>query len=72
MNIETTTVISGIEVVDSGKKIMGHRIFVNKNDEYSLNMYMVDSKGAVKATMRVLAGCGQNTGYVSDWSVENM
>lgn len=72
MKLETTTVIGGIEVVDSGDKIMGHRIFVNKNEsDYGLHLYVVDSKGNLKSKITVNAGCGQNVGYISDWDVES-
>lgn len=70
MKLETTTVIGGIEVLDSGEKIMGHRIFVNKNDDDVLYLYVVDSKGNLKSKITVNAGCGQNVGYISEWDVE--
>lgn len=72
MKIETTTVIDGVEVVNSGEHLMGHRIFTRSKNEGYLTMYVVDSGGKVKSVITVMADCGQNEGYISDWKVKNL
>ena len=71
MKLETTQVINGIEVIDTDEKLMGHRLFTEKDENHKLILYVIDSKGCVKATIKVTADCGQNTGYVDGWEVKN-
>ena len=70
MKLETTTVIGGVEVEDSGEKLMGHRIFLPKDEDDGLTMYIVDSNGNLKSKINVSVDCGQNVGFISDWSVQ--
>ena len=72
MKIEQTVMINGEEVVDSGQKIMGHRIFELTRDDDDNTKYIVDSKGNVKSIITVQADCNQNYGYVSDFSVKDI
>ena len=55
MKLETTQVINGIEVIDTDEKLMGHRLFTEKDENHKLILYVIDSKGCVKATIKVTA-----------------
>lgn len=72
MKIQQTTVIDGVEVVDSGDKIMGHRIFECVHDDDSNTKYIVDGKGDVKSIIKIYADCSQNSGYVSGFEVSDV
>ncbi|AUR94221.1 hypothetical protein NVP1193O_090 [Vibrio phage 1.193.O._10N.286.52.C6] len=72
MKIEQTIMIDGNEVVDSGQKIMGHRIFEKSCDDDYNTKYVVDSKGNVKSVITIEADCNQNYGYVSDFTVRDV
>ncbi|AUR94738.1 hypothetical protein NVP1198B_29 [Vibrio phage 1.198.B._10N.286.54.F4] len=72
MKVEQTIMINGDEVVDSGQKIMGHRIFELTRDDDENTKYVVDNKGNVRSIIRIEADCSQNYGYVSEFSVEDV
>ncbi|CAH9014720.1 conserved hypothetical protein [Vibrio phage 424E50-1] len=72
MKIEQTIMIDGKQVIDSGQKIMGHRIFESTQDDEDNTKYVVDSKGNVKSVITITADCSQNYGYISDFQVQDI
>lgn len=73
LKIETTTIIGGEIVRDTGQKLMGHRLFEpESSDDNDLKLYAVDGNGEVKCIVRVSSDCSQNCGYISGWEFETV
>jgi hypothetical protein len=63
--------IDGKEVYDTGNKILGHRLFEEKDgDDSDLRLYVVTDDGRVDSIIIASADCNQNVGFISDWRIE--
>ena len=70
MLIEQNFTVDGQVIKKTNQKLGRYTVFEDENDGTVITLYFVDmEKETVEYTMEVYADCGQNIGYVSDYSI---